>query len=441
MKLIEKTIRAVRKVGLEPLILVMDQFATNQKMVKEVGVTKDNPYFTVDNKKVYVMWDSPHLMKSGRNMLKKHNAVYDNEIASFDDIEKLYEVDSLANPRLAPRLTDRHIKLPPFSPMNVSLAARTLSQSVASALDYYSNTGKLEERARESVNFIRTHDLLFDTFNSRQKNCLAKPYKSALQEQSCHWRFLENTKASLEKLYFTSKLCFNLCKAPKESRNLTAKQRRPNYVGGFIHNINALKLLWDELVKRFDCKYLYTNNLCQDCLENFFSEIRRRCGSNDTPDCLQFGAAFKYACIEAVGCSKEGTNCEKDDSIPLLSTTDPDLISRNSNRAKHVYKFVPLDVSTPMEIPVNELNGLMYILGAGARKLYHLKCMKNRKNLRAEQHDNLLNDDSYNFCKIKQSVYGRSFILPNSNLYRIEILCFAAFKQKFHVYLHKIIVM
>lgn len=174
MKLIEKTIRAVRKVGLEPLILVMDQFATNQKMVKEVGVTKDNPYFTVDNKKVYVMWDSPHLMKSWRNMLKKHNAVYDNEIASFDDIEKLYEVDSLANPRLAPRLTDRHIKHPPFSPMNVSLAARTLSQSVASALDYYSNTGKLEERARESVNFIRTHDLLFDTFNSRQKNCLAK---------------------------------------------------------------------------------------------------------------------------------------------------------------------------------------------------------------------------------------------------------------------------
>lgn len=167
----------------------------------------------------------------------------------------------------------------------------------------------------------------------------------------------------------------------------------------------------------------------------FFSEIRRRCGSNDTPDCLQFGAAFKYACIEAVGCSKEGTNCEKDDSIPLLSTTDPDLISRNSNRAKHVYKCVPLDISTPMEIPVNELNGLMYILGAGARKLYHLKCMK---NLRAEQHDNLLNDDSYNFCKIKQSVYGRSFILPNSNLYRIGILCFAAFKQKFHVYLHHV---
>lgn len=174
MKIIEKTIRAVREVGLDPLILVMDQFATNQKMVKEAGVTIEKPYFSVDGSNVYVMWDSPHLIKNARNMLKKHNAVFDNEIASFEDIVKLYEVDSLANPRLVPRLTEKHINLPPFSPMNVSLATRTLSQSVASGLMYYSNSGELEERVKESVNFITKHDLLFDTFNSRQENCPKK---------------------------------------------------------------------------------------------------------------------------------------------------------------------------------------------------------------------------------------------------------------------------
>lgn len=174
MKIIENTIRAVREVGLEPIVLVMDQFATNQKMIREAGVTKKKPYFTVDSRKVYVMWDSPHLIKSARNMLKKHNAVFEDEIASFEDIVNLYTIDSAANPRLAPRLTEKHIKLPPFSPMNVSLATRTLSQSVASALNYYSNSGELEERARETVNFIVTHDHLFDTFNSRQENCSEK---------------------------------------------------------------------------------------------------------------------------------------------------------------------------------------------------------------------------------------------------------------------------
>lgn len=174
MKIIEKTIRALRDIGLDPLILVLDQFATNQRMVKDVGVTPEKPYFSVDGNDMYVMWDTPHLIKNARNMLKKHNAVFENEIASFEDIEKLYEVDSVANPRLAPRLTEKHIKLPPFSPMNVSLATRTLSQSVASSLLYYSESGELEERARQSVNFIAKHDLLFDTFNSRQEDCLKK---------------------------------------------------------------------------------------------------------------------------------------------------------------------------------------------------------------------------------------------------------------------------
>lgn len=169
-------------------------------------------------------------------------------------------------------------------------------------------------------------------------------------------------------------------------------------------------MLWNELVIRFDCEYICTNNINQDCLENLFSEIRLRCGSNDTPDCLQFGAAFKYACIEVGGCSTEGKNCEKDDSVPLLSTTvvDTDMTIGNfdSEKVCHEYNFKPLDVSTPMEIPVKELNALMYISGAATRKLYHQKCMK---SLKAKPNEFLPDDSAYVFCKTKQSVHSRSF--------------------------------
>lgn len=197
-------------------------------------------------------------------------------------------------------------------------------------------------------------------------------------------------------------------------------------------------MVWNDLVLRFDCEYLCTNHTNQDCLENTFSEVRRRCGSNDAPDCLQFGAAFKYACIETGGCSTEGSNCEKDDSVPLLSATEPttDMPLETSDREKvcHEYQFTPLDVSTPMEIPVKEMNALMYVAGAAARKLYHQKCMK---KLKAEQNEHLLDDEAYSFCKTKQSIYGKSFILPSSSLYRISVLCLAAFKQKFKKYLYQ----
>ena len=105
------------------------------------------------------------------------------------------------------------------------------------------------------------------------------------------------------------------------------RQRHPNFVDGFINNINALKLLWLDLTTECNCEYLPTNHLLQDCLENLFSEIRRRCGSNDTPDALQFGAAFKYAIVEKNSDLIDGSNCEQDLARPLLDETDTQVCS------------------------------------------------------------------------------------------------------------------
>lgn len=170
----KQTIRAVRNIGLNPLLLTMDQYATNTKMAKEAGTIIEKPYFIVDGEPVYILWDPPHLTKSARNMLKKHNAVFNRSVACFEDIEKLYNIDSLSNPRLVPKLTEKHIRVPPFSPMNVSLATRTLSQSVATGISYYVNTQELPKRAMQTAAFIEMHDKLFDVFNSKQQNCSAK---------------------------------------------------------------------------------------------------------------------------------------------------------------------------------------------------------------------------------------------------------------------------
>ena len=100
--------------------------------------------------------------------------MFNNNIASFLDIEEFYEIDSFSNPRLVPKWTEKHIKVPPFSPMNVSQATRTLSQSVATGIRYYVRTSELPTRALQSAKFIEMHDKLCDVFNSKSKICSAK---------------------------------------------------------------------------------------------------------------------------------------------------------------------------------------------------------------------------------------------------------------------------
>ena len=58
----------------------------------------------------------------------------DNNRISWGHLVDFYEQDSSKILRMAPRLTKKHIDLPPFAPLNVSLAAQVLSHSVATGM-------------------------------------------------------------------------------------------------------------------------------------------------------------------------------------------------------------------------------------------------------------------------------------------------------------------
>lgn len=177
--------------------------------------------------------------------------------------------------------------------------------------------------------------------------------------------------------------------------------------------------------------------MCQDFLENLFAEVRRRCGSNDAPDSVQFGTAFKYAAIEANIKAFDGENCEADDARPLITNEDlGDFMNGNSSINQQTimtasYELPPLDTSKPFEITMRELNGLVYIVGAAVRKLPHKECIK---NLVHERQDDVL-DEAYNFIVLKQISTSTVLHLPNAKLYEIGVLCFAAFNQKFSNFL------
>ena len=77
-------------------------------------VTIDRPYLMYENRKIFVFYDLPHLLKNVRNNLKKADLRIDEIVVSWKLIVDFYIFDKCQPIQMAPKLKDRHIELPPF---------------------------------------------------------------------------------------------------------------------------------------------------------------------------------------------------------------------------------------------------------------------------------------------------------------------------------------
>ena len=85
------------------------------------------PYIVHNNNKVFVMYDPPHLLKSIHNNLTKSNYRYDDVDMKWEYVVDFYNKDKVMSIKMAPKLTDRHITLPPFGAMRETLQLRFLA--------------------------------------------------------------------------------------------------------------------------------------------------------------------------------------------------------------------------------------------------------------------------------------------------------------------------
>lgn len=173
--IVDEAIQLVMASGFTPKVLVCDQNSINRALfTKEYHVSVEKPYFDVwmgsRTNRIYCMPDAPHLHKSTRNNLLKHNAVYNGGVCSFQHIVDLYWEDVKHTPRTVPGLSYDHIKLAQFAEMNVGLAAQTLSRSVAVGLRAYVETNKLQDGALFTAQYCEDFDELFDAANSSNFN-------------------------------------------------------------------------------------------------------------------------------------------------------------------------------------------------------------------------------------------------------------------------------
>ena len=126
-------------------MLVCDQSTTYQRAQRLLGVTVKEPYFFVNERKYFFLYDPPHLIKSIRNNLHNTGFRVGLKEATWKVIVDFFTLDqqSQTGLRMAPKLSKDHIQLKPFSKMRVSLATQVLSNSVSKGIKSAIKTGDI----------------------------------------------------------------------------------------------------------------------------------------------------------------------------------------------------------------------------------------------------------------------------------------------------------
>ena len=227
--------------------------------------------------------DPPHMLKLARNALCDLGVIVDGNdgLIEWRYIASLHEVQITEGLKFGNKLSDKHLHISRYK-MKVSVAAQTLSSSVADAIQFLMLSGHPAfQNAEATIKFIRIIDKLFDLLNARNPH--AKGYKQALRmNNQVKWK--ETITSSI--LYLMS-LKDNL-------RIPLLCHRRKTFVLGFIVASNSTLHLSNELLTQvpntFD--YILPYKYSQDHLELLFSCIRGKNGWNNNPDVRVFKSAM-----------------------------------------------------------------------------------------------------------------------------------------------------
>jgi len=302
-EIVTEAVARLKTSGLKVVTVICDQGATNMQMFRMFDVSKDKPHAVIDGDIVFFMFDPPHLLKSVRNNLVKHPFSVCGKPVKWQYISDFYEADHKQLVKLAPKLSHKHINLPPFANMRVRLAAQVFSHSVAAGIYTHVSLGAMTSAAAYTAEFVDKLDMLFDCFNAGSFSS-SKPYRHALSDNSKHWKLLSE------------------CQQMFHDLTVVGSTKKPPCIDGFELSINALIQMFRSLRERFGLKFLLTNRLNQDALENHFAIIRSRGGFRDNPDPYAFEAAFRQVLVQHLLATPRDANCSDDMTQLMLSMQD-----------------------------------------------------------------------------------------------------------------------
>lgn len=210
---------AMTDIGVLVSMTIFDGLSTNITTMELLGASFDldnlEPYFRnpVDNSKIFIMIDPPHMMKLMRNYIGSSKQIFDSAGRAIDwkFYEKL-EMLRQSNEFVTHKLTKKHIKYEDKK-MKVKLAVQLLSRSVARSIEYLKDSNPPEfQNSEGTIEFTLRLNNMFDILNSRHDAIGEFKQPLCPENKDKMFEYLTGCKEYLAKLKIVSGLMINSSK-------------------------------------------------------------------------------------------------------------------------------------------------------------------------------------------------------------------------------------
>lgn len=264
--------------------------------------------------KIVIILDPPHMMKLVRNCIAAKKQLFRrNHIISWRYFENLVRYKTGKDCDIH-KMNRMHFQWEKHK-MNVKIAAQTLSNSVALAMEIFLKANdRLFLGSAETITFTKNFNQIFDIFNAKHENS-DNPFKVGLNE--------DNAVGIFDFLTYMENYIKSLT---LHKENILKTGRKTGFLG-FLINIESLRILYDELIVPKKVRVILFFYFGQDLLESLFSQIRGVLGGNTNPTALQLMGAIRKLTIKSEFTAPESANCE--DHLNILSVASTSRLRPN----------------------------------------------------------------------------------------------------------------
>jgi hypothetical protein len=153
-----------------------------------------------------------------------------------------------------------------------------------------SELGHLPSTAKHTAEFVKMLNDMFDLLNSRNPAC-----GSVSAEDLPKFKVFK-----------------------EECKQWTAAGKRPPCFEALVQNLTGMEMLIESLLQSQSFDYVLTGRVTQDCLENFFAQVRSRGGNRSNPSAAEFSYAYKALAANLLLTPVKSGNCEVNSDDLLL---------------------------------------------------------------------------------------------------------------------------
>ncbi|XP_063385169.1 uncharacterized protein LOC134671290 [Cydia fagiglandana] len=290
---VDGIITSLLDIGFEVMALVTNQGSGVKKLATEIKrISPKEPYFVLNNKKIYYIVDFPQLLNYLRTNFGSKDISYDNKRLSWQYIESLFQLESKKTHKIIPKIISGHVTLHNVTKMTtVKCAAEIFSNTASTAIHAYVDTKELPEDARDTADFCLFLNNLFDVLNSSTYEN-DNMYKCALGSNESQMKLLQ------EAVNVFSNLQWKFAEHKKETQKTRGGNKKTphNHRTTFPDiqiTLNSVISIAQDLNK-LGHKLLLTQRLNLEPLDKFADLIRGVSSKRETKEAIK-PSAIKFS--------------------------------------------------------------------------------------------------------------------------------------------------